>query len=82
MDFSVYWWDAENNQHCELNLTSDFEKVKSALDRLTQGSAAIIGIVRRVIVVDPGDCINFEWRYGEGLVFPTQEQITLRSQEH
>lgn len=32
--------------------------------------AARIGITRRVIITDGGDCTNFEWRYGEGVVYP------------
>lgn len=31
---------------------------------------ARIGTTRRVIVTDAGDCTNWEWRFGEGVVFP------------
>jgi len=27
-------------------------------------------MVKRVIITDGGDCINFEWKKGEGIVFP------------
>lgn len=36
----------------------------------TRNPAAMVGITRRVIITDGGDCTNFEWRYGEGVVFP------------
>lgn len=29
-----------------------------------------IGTTVRVIIVDGGDQINWEWKYGEGVVFP------------
>lgn len=31
---------------------------------------ARMGTTRRVIITDGGDCINFEWKYGEGVVYP------------
>jgi len=33
-----------------------------------------IGTTRRVIITDPLDCINFEWIYGKGIVFPPQPE--------
>lgn len=30
---------------------------------------AQMGIVRRVIITDSGDCTNFEWQYGKGITF-------------
>jgi hypothetical protein len=37
--------------------------------------AAMVGIVKRVIVTDSGDCIVFEWLYGGGLVYPPIEDL-------
>lgn len=31
--------------------------------------AAQYGITKRVIITDGGDCINFEWKFGEGVTF-------------
>lgn len=36
----------------------------------TTNVAAQIGITTRVIITDGGDCINMEWQYGKGIVFP------------
>lgn len=36
-------------------------------------AAAKIGMTRRVIITDGLDCVNFEWKYGEGIVFPPKE---------
>jgi hypothetical protein len=35
--------------------------------------AAQIGIIRRIIITDADDCTVFEWKFGEGIVFPTPE---------
>jgi hypothetical protein len=35
---------------------------------------ARIGTTRRVIVTDSGDCTVFEWRFGEGIVYPTKAE--------
>jgi hypothetical protein len=67
--YSVYWWDNQGNQIREL-FVEDIEKVKEAVTRLTRGPAATIGIVRRVIITDSLDYINFEWRFQEGVVYP------------
>jgi hypothetical protein len=36
--------------------------------------AAVAGVTRRVIIVDSGDCIAFEWRFGEGVVYPPLQE--------
>lgn len=35
--------------------------------------ATMLGVVNRVIITDGGDCVNAEWRLGEGIVFPPLE---------
>lgn len=35
--------------------------------------AARMGVTQRVIITDGGDDTCFEWRYGEGVVFPPEE---------
>jgi hypothetical protein len=49
------------------------EAVKTA-KRLTETVGARIGTTRRVIITDDGDCCVFEWKYGEGVTFPTPEE--------
>lgn len=34
---------------------------------------AKIGTTRRVIITDGDDYTNFEWKFGEGVIFPTRE---------
>ena len=33
--------------------------------------AAKVGIIQRITIIDNGDCTVFEWRNGEGVVYPT-----------
>jgi hypothetical protein len=39
----------------------------------TTNVAATIGITKKVIITDDGDCINWEWQHGKGVVFPPPE---------
>jgi len=36
----------------------------------THAVSALTGLTQRVIITDGGDCIVFEWKHGEGVVFP------------
>jgi hypothetical protein len=71
-EFSVWWWDADGSQHEELRFVNGETAVQRA-HTLTHGPASLVGIVQRVIITDGGDCINFEWKHGEGVVFPPKE---------
>ena len=53
------------------------EAVETA-KRLIDSVGGRIGTTRRVIITDGGDCTVFEWRFGEGVVFPPRghEDVT------
>lgn len=51
------------------------EEAVKAFQHYTTSIAAQMGIVRRVIITDGGDCITMEWQYGKGITFPTQEEL-------
>lgn len=72
-EYSVYWWSAENDQFEESRFIG-LELAMHQVKRLTQGPAAVMGMVKRVIITDGGDFIVFEWKYGEGITWPTKEQ--------
>lgn len=78
--FSVYWWDATNGQHEELRFVP-VEQAMRAVQRLTKGPASMFGMVKRVIITDAGDCTNFEWKHGEGVVYPTKEMLAQAKPE-
>ena len=67
---------------CQFFETGEYEYVRrfvtseealKAFRHYTSSVAADVGITVRVIITDGGDCINMEWKYGEGLVFPPKE---------
>ncbi len=45
------------------------EEAVKAAKHYTSSVAAKLGVTRRVIITDGGDCINFEWQYGKGVTF-------------
>jgi hypothetical protein len=51
--------------------------VKEAIAKtqmLVLSVGARMGTTKRVIITDCLDCINFEWIYGKGIVYPTRSQ--------
>jgi hypothetical protein len=46
------------------------EEAIEAFKHYANSAGAKIGTTRRVIVTDGGDCINAEWKFGEGLTYP------------
>lgn len=73
-EYSVYWFDPDGGSHRERQFVTAGEAMEMAAS-LAHRPAAKIGIIRRVIVTDGGDLTVFEWRYGEGIVWPTKEHI-------
>lgn len=72
--FSLYWYDPDGRQYAELKHVPCDEKFVSALKRLTQGPAAQIGAVTKVVVTDQMDFTNFLWEKGV-VIFPTKEDV-------
>lgn len=50
------------------------EAVSMATD-LTKTVGARIGSTCRVFVTDSGDFVVWEWRYGEGVAFPSRDEV-------
>lgn len=68
---------------CQFFKTGEYEYVRrwvspreavEAFRHYTHNVATKMGVVKRVIVTDGGDCTNMEWKYGEGITFPPKEQ--------
>lgn len=75
--FSVYQFFPDGISECIVRFTD----VKTALHtayHYTHNVSAFAGITQRVIITDGGDCIVFEWTFGEGITFPTNELRTTR----
>ena len=51
--------------------------VEKAMFYSHQNVASRLGFTRRVIITDGGDNIVWEWKYGEGVVFPQDFQNVI-----
>jgi hypothetical protein len=71
--FSVVQFFADDSYEYYKEHVGAEEAVKAA-HFLSHNVAAQIGTTKRVIITDDGDSTVFEWRHGEGVVFPTPEQ--------
>lgn len=50
------------------------EEAMKAFQHYTTCVGARLGTTRRVIITDSGDCCVAEWKFGEGIVWPKQEE--------
>lgn len=48
----------------------DAESAVKAAHHYCNNVGAQMGITVRVIITDGGDCTNFEWQLGKGVIFP------------
>ncbi|PWT91992.1 MAG: hypothetical protein C5B54_04240 [Acidobacteria bacterium] len=73
-EFSVYAFydDADTEYHAECEFVSAETAVRTAVS-LVKSVAGRTGFIKRVIVTDGSDSINWEWRHGFGVVFPKDE---------
>lgn len=68
-EFSVcQWFDNGDYEYTRRAVAA--EEAMKAFAHYTHSVAARLGMTRKVIITDGGDCINAEWRYGEGVVYP------------
>jgi hypothetical protein len=78
-EFSVYQFFKDESYECVRSFVSAEEAVKAAQHYCTSVGARM-GTTVRVIITDGGDCTNFEWKYGEGVTFPTREELQKKDQ--
>ena len=68
-EFSVCQFFPDDSYEYVRRFVSIDEALKAA-EHYTQNVSAHAGLTSRVIITDGGDCICFEWIYGQGVVFP------------
>ncbi len=71
-EFSVYQFFPDDTSECVAEFV-DAETAVTIAKSYTERPAAKIGIIQRVIITDGGDFTNFEWKYGQGVTYPTPE---------
>lgn len=73
-EFSVYQYFPNGSYERVLNLVDAETAIKKA-HHLINSVGGRIGTTVRVLVTDGYDFCNFEWVYGKGIIFPTQEHL-------
>jgi hypothetical protein len=73
-EFSVCQFFEDDSYEYVRRYVSAEEAVK-ALAHYCTSMGVKMGFTKRVIVTDGGDCICFEWKAGEGVVFPPQKPM-------
>ena len=68
-EFSV-WQFLQDDIHEKVRSYVTAEEAVHAAMHYTSNVAARMGLTQRVIITDGGDCTVFEWKQGEGVVFP------------
>jgi len=68
-DFSVFQFFLGGEYECVARLVDEDNAVRAVASCISSVGAKV-GTTRRVIITDDLDVENFEWRYGEGIVFP------------
>lgn len=68
----VQFFQDDSYEYVRCSVSAE-EAVKAAY-HYSHSIGAKLGTTRRVIITDDGDCTTFEWRYGEGVVFPTKAE--------
>lgn len=76
-EFSVCQFFADGNYEYVRRFVSDEEAVLTAITYSTN-VAAKLGTTVRVIITDGGDMTNWEWKRGEGIVFPPEVKGKLK----
>jgi len=72
-EFSVYQYFPDDSYELVFDYV-DAETAVVAAEQLSRSVGARIGTTRRIIITDGGDFTVFEWKFGEGVTFPTPLQ--------
>lgn len=79
-EFFVYQEFEDGFRECVHSLV-DGETAVNTAKHCIESVAGQCGITRRVIITDGGDFTCFEWKYGEGVTFPSREDLQKARQE-
>jgi len=75
MTYSVWYFSNEDlGDLQELEYSGeDFEIACKLFRHHTTNVAARVGWTKRVIITDSDDCILTEWKYGQGITWPKED---------
>lgn len=70
--FDVFQFFPDGSYEQVSSRVGPMEATRRAL-KLTETLGAKLGTTTRIIITDSGDNINFEWKFGQGVVYPPKE---------
>jgi hypothetical protein len=70
-EFSVYQWFVNGDREDVLRFVDDEQAVRTATN-LASSVGARLGTTVRVMITDGMDYCVWEWKFDEGIVFPTE----------
>lgn len=73
-EFSVCQFFEDNSYEYVCRFVPPEEAMKK-FQRYTNSVGARMGITKRVIITDGGDCINIEWEFGKGITYPKDNVV-------
>jgi len=68
-EFSVYQFFPDDFSERVLHFV-DFATAMRCAGQLARSVGGRMGTTRRIIITDGGDCLIFEWKFGEGITWP------------
>ena len=71
--FNVYFIYPDGTHTKERSRLSAEDAVTFA-HQATKRPAALIGMLKEVMITDTGDSCVFHWKFGEGVVFPIKKE--------
>jgi len=71
-EFSVHQFFPDDTHECVAFMVDAKTAVETA-HSYTIRPTAKLGIIRRVVITDAGDFTCFEWKFGQGVVYPPKE---------
>jgi hypothetical protein len=77
--FSTYQWFMDGSYECVKQFVPLREAMTSARS-LSRSVGGRVGTTVRIIITDGGDLIVWEWKHGQGVVFPTPEDTRKAAQ--
>jgi hypothetical protein len=77
--FAVWQWFEDDWHEC-LGRNLDPESAIKLAHSYTVRPAALIGIIKKVTIVDCDDNTAFLWEFGKGVVFPSREECAAMDQ--
>jgi uncharacterized protein YktA (UPF0223 family) len=74
----VQFFNDGGNSYEYVRQAVSVEEAIKAFKHYTTCVTARMGMTERVIITDMDDCVNVEWQYGKGIVFPFKEEEDIQ----